>query len=58
MATHFPGIREELTAIKKDQQNILSCLQLIETQAKSTQDLLAEIDAKVQSLMDSNQILW
>jgi chromosome segregation ATPase len=55
MATHFPGIRKELTSIKEDQQNILSQIQLIETQAKSTQDLLAGIDAKVQSLTDRYQ---
>jgi chromosome segregation ATPase len=57
MATHFPGIQEELTTIKKDHQSILSHIQLIETQLKSIQDLLATIDARVQSLTDQQQTL-
>jgi K+/H+ antiporter YhaU regulatory subunit KhtT len=57
MVTHFPGIREELTSIKEDQQNIFSHIQLIETQAKSTNDLLAKMDAQIQSLTDSNQAI-
>lgn len=52
MATYFWGIKEELTIIMEDQQNIPFHVQLIETQLKSTQDLLVKIDAKTQSLID------
>lgn len=55
LITHFLGIRKELTTIKEDQQNILSQIQLIETQSKFIQDLLAKIDTKTQSLVKKQQ---